>query len=86
MAWLRRDRVRARLSGVPFNYPFRPYTFQLADYFTSGSEHAPHIEGVDHVSGMVKIRGIQQALGHMCLSSKTTESPEAVIVAPPSSD
>ena len=27
MAWLHRDRVRARLSGVPFDYPFRPYTF-----------------------------------------------------------
>ena len=59
MAMLGRDRVRARLSGVPFDYPLRPYTFQLADYFTRGSEHAPHIEGVDHVSGMVEIRGIQ---------------------------
>ena len=27
MAMLRRDRVRARLSGVPFNYPLHPYTF-----------------------------------------------------------
>ena len=59
MVWLRRDRVRARLSRVSFDYPLRPYTFQLADYFTRGSEHAPHIEGVDHVSRMVEIRGIQ---------------------------
>ena len=86
MAMLSRDRVIARLFGVPFDYPLRPYTFQLADYFTRGSEHAPHIEGVDHVSGMVEIRGIQQALGQMCLSSKTTNPPEAVIVAPPLSD
>ena len=86
IAMLRRDRVRARLSGVPFDYPFRPYTFQLADYFTRGSEHAPHTEGVDHVSGMVEIRGIQQALEQTCLSSKTTEPPEAVIVTPPSLD
>ena len=82
MAWLRRDKVRARLSKVPFDYPLRPYTFQLADYFTRGSKHAPHTEGVDYVSGMVEIRGIQQALGQMCLSSKTTEPPEAMIVAP----
>ena len=27
------DKVRARLSGVPFNYPLHPYTFQLVDYF-----------------------------------------------------
>ena len=58
----------------------------MADYFTRGSEHAPHTEGVDHVSGMVEIRSIQQALGQICLSSKTTEPPEAVIVAPPSPD
>ena len=35
---------------------------------------------------MAKIRGIQQAIGHMCLSSKTNEPPEAVIVALPSPD
>ena len=86
MAMLRRDRVRALLSGVPFDYPLHPYTFQLADYFTRGSEHAPHTGGVDHVSKMAEIRGIQQALEYMCLSSKTTEPLEAMIVAPPSSD
>ena len=37
MVWLRRDRVRACLSGIPFDYPLRPYTFQLADYFIRGS-------------------------------------------------
>ena len=86
MAMLRRDRVRARLSGVPFDYPLRPYTLQLADYFTRGSEHTPHTKGVDHVSKMAEIQGIQQALGQMCLSSKTTEPLEAMIVVPPSLD
>ena len=42
------DRVRARLSGVPFDYPLWPYTFQLADYFIRGSKHAPCIGGADH--------------------------------------
>ena len=78
--------MRARLFEVPFDYPLHPYTFQLADYFTRGSEHAPHIEGVDYVSGIVEIRDIQQTLGQMCLSSKTTEPPEAVIVSPLSPD
>ena len=86
MAMLCRDRVRARLSGVPFNYPLLSYTFQLDDYFTRGSEHAPHIEGVDQVSKIAEIQGIQKALRQMCLSSKTTEPPEAVIVVPPSPD
>ena len=55
MVRLRQDRVRAHLFGVPFDYPLRPYTFQLADYFTRGSEYVPHTEGFDHVSGMVEI-------------------------------
>ena len=78
--------MRAHMYGIPFEYPLRPYTFQFADYFTRGSEYAPRIEGVDHVSRMVEIQGIQQARGHMCLSSKTIEPPEAMIVAPPSPD
>ena len=86
MEQLRRERVRARMFGIPFDYPLRPYTFQLADYFTRGSEYAPRIEGVDHDSRMVEIQGIQQALGQMCLSSETIEPPEAMIVAPPSPD
>ena len=45
MAWLCRDRVRARLSGVPFDYPLCPYTFQLADQFTRESKHAPRTGG-----------------------------------------
>ena len=86
MARLRRERVRACMSGIPFDYPLRPYTFQLADYFIKESEYVPRTEGVDHVSKMAEIQGIQHALGHMCLSSKTIDPPEAMIVAPPSPD
>ena len=70
--------------GILFDYPLRPYTFQLADYFTKGSEYAPRTEGVDHVSKIAEIQGIQYALGHMCLSFETIEPPEAMIVALPS--
>ena len=86
MARLRRERVRARMSGIPFDYPLRPYTFQLVDYFTRGSEYAPRTEGVDHVSKMAEIQGIQHALGQICLNSETTNPLEAVTVAPPSPD
>ena len=86
MSRLRRERVRARMSGIPFDYPLHPYTFQLADYFIIESKYVPRTEEVDHVSNMAEIQGIQHALGHMCLSSKTIDPPEAMIVAPPSSD
>ena len=72
--------------GVPFDYPLRPYTFQLVDYFTRGLEYAPHTEGVDHVSKMDEIQGIQHALGQIFLNSETTKPLKAVTVAPPSPD
>ncbi|RVW84159.1 hypothetical protein CK203_053593 [Vitis vinifera] len=55
MARLHRDRVRAHLSGVPFDYPLCPNTFQLANYFTRGSGHAPRTEEVDRVPKAVEI-------------------------------
>ena len=84
MARLRRDRMRACLFGVPFDYPLRQYTFQLADYFIRGSKHAPRTGGTDHALETNGIQGIQQALGHMCFSSETFKAPSAMIVAPPS--
>ena len=33
MAQLRKDRVMARLTHTPFDYPVRLYTLSLADYF-----------------------------------------------------
>ncbi|RVW87634.1 Retrovirus-related Pol polyprotein from transposon 297 [Vitis vinifera] len=86
MARLRRDRVRARMTGIPFDYPLRPYTFQLADYFIRGSEHTPGIEGTVRILETVEIQDIQQALGQMHLDTGTTETPGAMIVAPPSPD
>ena len=58
MARLQRERGRARMSGIPFDYRLSPYTFQLVDYFTRGSEYAPRSEGVDHVSKMAEIQRI----------------------------
>ena len=59
MAQLRMDRVRARFSSIQFDYPFRPYTFLLADYFIRGSEYVPRMEGIDHISEIVEIQDIQ---------------------------
>ena len=84
MVRLRMDRVKAHLSGIPFDYPLHPYTFRLADYFIRGSEHVPRVEGIDHISETGDIQDIQQALGHMHLSSKIIEGSDAVIVAPSS--
>ncbi|KAL6310802.1 hypothetical protein AAG906_017437 [Vitis piasezkii] len=57
MARLRKDRVRACLSGVQFDYPLRPYIFQLTDYFVRGSNHAPHMD-------MIKVGHFLDAVLH----------------------
>ncbi|RVW60923.1 hypothetical protein CK203_049260 [Vitis vinifera] len=49
MARLRKERVRARLSHTPFDYPIRPYRMSLADYFVRGSETRPRLEEIDSV-------------------------------------
>ena len=72
------------MSGIPFDYPLHPYTFRLADYFIRDSEHVPRVEGIDHISETREIQDIQQALGHMHLSSRIIEGSDAVIVAPSS--
>ena len=59
MARLSKDRVRARPFGVPFDYPFRPYTFQLAYYFIRGSEQTPRLKGTVHILEAVGIQDIQ---------------------------
>ena len=49
MAWLRKERVRAQLSHVPFDYPILPYKKSLVDYFVRGLEIWPHLEEIDYV-------------------------------------
>ncbi|KAL6310856.1 hypothetical protein AAG906_036946 [Vitis piasezkii] len=51
-----------------------------------GSEHTPRIEGTVRIPETVEIQDIQQALGQMHLDTGTTETPGAMIVAPPSPD
>ncbi|KAJ9675277.1 hypothetical protein PVL29_024295 [Vitis rotundifolia] len=46
MAQLRKERMRARLTHMSFDYPIRPYTMRLADYFMRASESQTHLDGI----------------------------------------
>ena len=46
MARLRKKRVMARLTHTPFDYPIRPYTMSLADYFMRALEPQAHSDGI----------------------------------------
>ena len=45
MAQLRRERVRSQLYHIPFDYPVRPYSSRLTDYFVRASEPLVHPDG-----------------------------------------
>ena len=45
MAQLHWERVRSRLHHIPFDYPLRPYSLRLTDYFVGASEPLLHPDG-----------------------------------------
>ena len=57
MVHLHRERVRARLTCTPFDYPVHPYRMSLADYFVRGSETYPHMRDFDVV---IDIKGVDE--------------------------
>ena len=50
MARLHKERVRARLTHTPFDYPVRPYTLSLAGYFVRASK--PHTPSDGIIGGL----------------------------------
>ena len=46
MALLRKERLRARLLHMPFDYLVRPYRMSLEDYFVRAPETQMHLERI----------------------------------------
>ena len=46
MARLRKERVRARLTHTPFDYPVRLYTLSLVDYFVRASKPQTYLDAI----------------------------------------
>ena len=84
MARLRNDKVRARLFGIPFDYPICPYTFSLANYFIRGLEVRPRVEeiGVDDST----LDELQHMLHRMQMDHETPSASAFMMIAPPSPD
>ena len=63
MARLRKERVRARLTYTLFDYPIRPYTMSLADYFVRVSEPQMPSNGI--IGGLSTVQKVElQRLVH----------------------
>ncbi|RVX00526.1 Transposon Ty3-I Gag-Pol polyprotein [Vitis vinifera] len=86
MAWLRRERVRARLTHTPFYYPVRLYTLSLADYFVRASEpHAPSDGIIGGLSTTQEVE-LQRLVQQLQLSDGALGPLTYVLIAPPSPD
>ena len=81
---LRKDKVKAQLSGIPFDYPIRLYTFNLADYFVRGSKIRPRVEEIGIEDGIVD--ELQHILHQMQMGDETPNMSTSVMIAPPSPD
>ncbi|WJZ99940.1 hypothetical protein VitviT2T_018345 [Vitis vinifera] len=86
MAWLRRERVRVRLTHTPFYYPVRPYTLSLVDYFVRASEpHAPS-DGIIGGLSTTQEAELQRLIQQLQLSDEAPGPSTSALIAPPSPD
>ncbi|RVW80840.1 Transposon Ty3-I Gag-Pol polyprotein [Vitis vinifera] len=73
MARLHRERVRARLTCTPFDYPVCPYRMCLVDYFIRGSELGDETSGT-LVSVMISHSSLDRAnLLFLCFLEETID-------------
>ncbi|RVW29098.1 Retrovirus-related Pol polyprotein from transposon 17.6 [Vitis vinifera] len=86
MARLRKERVRARLSHTPFDYPIRPYRMSLADYFVRGSETRPRLEEIDSVAHTNRETDLQHLFHQLQLSDGAPDTFFPMTITPTSPD
>ncbi|RVW75857.1 Retrovirus-related Pol polyprotein from transposon 297 [Vitis vinifera] len=86
MARLRKERVRARLSHTPFDYPIRPYRMSLTDYFVRGSETRPRLEEIDSVVHTDRETELQHLFHQLQFSDGAPDTSFPVAINPTSPD
>ena len=68
MARLRKERVRSRLTHTPFDYPIRPYTMRLSDYFVRVLEPQTHSNVIIGGLSTTQEVGLQSLVRQLWLS------------------
>ena len=86
MAQLCKERVRARLSHTPFDYPIRPYRMSLANYFVRGSEIRPRLKEINSVVHIDRETELQHLFHQLQLSDKAPGSFVSMVITPLSPD
>ena len=70
MARLRKERVRSRLTHTPFDYPIRPYTMGLSDYFVRASEPQTRLDVIIGGLSATQEVGLQRLVRQLRLSDE----------------
>ena len=85
MARLSKERVRARLTHTPFNYPVHPYTMSLENYFVRASE--PQAPSDDIIGGLSTTQEVELHLvQQLRLSDGAPSTSTSALTAPSSPD
>ena len=71
MTQLCRERVKARLTCTPFNYPVRPYRMSLVDDFIRGLEVHSHMGDFSVVIDIEGVDELQRQFCHLQLGDET---------------
>ena len=86
MARLRKERIMARLSLMLFDYPLRPYTMCLADYFMRASSPPLPLDGMIVGFSFDQEAEHRRLVHHIQLSDGAPGASKIVIPAPSSPD
>ena len=84
MTSIRRERLRARLLHIPFDYPVRPYQMIMTDYFTRASGVPSRLD--ISPKGSKDGDQIEELFRQLHLTDESASAPTSVLVAPPSPD
>ncbi|RVW78458.1 Transposon Ty3-I Gag-Pol polyprotein [Vitis vinifera] len=86
MARLHKERVRARLTHTPFDYPVHPYTMSLVDYFVRTLELQSHPDGIIWELNIIQEVELQCLIHQLQLSDGAPSTSASTLVVPSSLD
>ncbi|KAL6319978.1 hypothetical protein AAG906_037055 [Vitis piasezkii] len=86
MTLLCKERLRAHLLHMPFDYPIRPYRMSLADYFVRAPEAQMHSKRITNGLSVDQETELQCLVRQLQLSDGASGTSTSILVTPPSPD
>ena len=82
MELLRKERLRARLLHMPFDYPVCPYRMSLADYFVRAPKAQMHSERITSGLSVSQETEFQRLVCQLQLSDRAPDTSTSILVTP----